>query len=276
MKRYITQVSLVLLALAICTASSCEDPASQPLVDIEPSALNLQADVNEVLDFAIKVIGENQLSKFQIKIKPDNDFTTTLFDSSLITKAFNYNFQYRIPAKFASQSVIFEFNAYDIEGNLGQNFRRINVTKDTSIALIETAGHLMYSSSSTKSNAYNLENNTPLFSSLADSTSMDLLDFTLNSSDTLSRSWVSPAKGKMVRFNGFDYANATDLTVRTAFEAGAKLDKIDDIQDGDIILTKLNNVSSGKELYLALRITTVSDAAGNENDSYLFNIKKAP
>lgn len=276
MKNYITKIILVLLGFAFCTASSCEDPASQPLVDVEPVSLQIDANVNQVLDFAIRASSENQLSKFQIKIKPDNDFTSVLFDSSLNAKSFNYNFEYRIPPKFASQSVIFEFNAYDIEGNLGQNFRRVNVAKDTAIALVETAGHLMYSSSSSKANAYNLETNTALFSSLADTTAMDILDYTLNSSDTLSRSWISPAKGKMVRFNGFDYANATDLSVRTAFEAGAKLDKIDNLVDGDIILTKLDNVSNGKELYIAIRVSTITDAAGPESDSYLFTIKKAP
>ena len=253
---------------------SCEEESEAPIIVVKPNDIAIDAEVNEVLTFDIGVRGNNALRFFRIHLKPENDFKFNVVDSPLEVKVFSYDFEYRIDPKYASQSLVFEFQAIDVEGNSSVWGTRVDVAEDTSIALVETAGHTFYSSNSSKTNAYNLETNTPVFSSLTDSVNRDLEDISTN--DTLSMSWTSPAEGKFVKFQGFDYPNATDLSLRNAYEAGTKLDKVENIQVNDIILSRLGNTSSGKEEYVAIKITGVADATGSENDSYTFNIKKAP
>ena len=88
----------------------------------------------------------------------------------------------------------------------------------------------------------------------------------------MSLSWISPAGGRFVRFNTYDYANATDSSIVDAYNAGLDLPKVDNIQNGDIILTKLGSTSSTD--YAAILITGVYDPDSTNLDYYLFNIKK--
>lgn len=78
---------------------------------------------------------------------------------------------------------------------------------------------------------------------------------------------------KFIRFNDFDYANASYLSVRKAFEVGIKNPILDNIKEDDIILTKLNrsSIDSG---YVAIRIVYVIDSDSTLNDRYIFNVKK--
>ena len=57
-------------------------------------------------------------------------------------------------------------------------------------------------------------------------------------SDVLLRKWLSPASSRFVRYNGFDYANATNFTVKEAFNSGIKHEFLSDIKKDDIYINK--------------------------------------
>ncbi|MBK9673239.1 MAG: hypothetical protein IPO70_13640, partial [Bacteroidetes bacterium] len=169
--------------------------------------------------------------------------------------------------------VVFTFNAIDVDGNRGTDLKQLLVQADTAVLLSETTGHQIFSAKSLNhKDAYNLETNAVVWSQLADSTDQDIKDFIADTTDALSFSWVSPAHGKFVRFNGFDYPNATDVTAENAYTSGAKLDIIDNLQINDIIIVKLGSVSAEK--YVVIKITAIADAPGREFDTYTFSIKK--
>ena len=129
----------------------------------------------------------------------------------------------------------------------------------------------MYANNSGHTDAFDLELNAPLFSTVADTTTRDLQDD--SGMDTvLSKRWKSPAVGKFVAFNGFDYANATDSSVINAYNSGIKLPIINNISTGDIFITKLGSTSASK--YVLIRISDVRDNIGSANDYYEFSIKK--
>ncbi|HQI69582.1 MAG TPA: hypothetical protein PLT47_02450, partial [Bacteroidales bacterium] len=78
------------------------------------------------------------------------------------------------------------------------------------------------------------------------------------------------AGNQFVLFNGFDYANATDLSAMNAYNAGQKLDMISGLNINDIIITK----EAGSNVYAVIKITNIVDSAAIINDRYEFNIKK--
>lgn len=270
-KSFLFKLSLIFWFSIQLLACNNDEQLAQPLVFISPTDINIEADVDDVLSFRVITESDIRLTNFLVKIKPDNDFERTELDSAVNIKNLDFNYEYKIPVSASGQSLIFTFLAIDEEGNSGRALRRVIVSGDTIVNLTETSGHKMYSSNSNNADAYNLESNSPEFSNLADSLDRDIQDAT-DTSQNLSFTWISPAGGKLVRFNNFDYANANTVSLKNAYLAGTKLDKLENLSIDDIILTKLSNTTNEK--YVAIKITDIQDAQGTENDAYTFNIKK--
>jgi hypothetical protein len=266
---------ICLTALMLIIASCKKDKLKEPLVQTNPSALYIYGRTGDVVSVSIDVYSDIALSRFYVTAKIDNSFQTTTLDSAIDSKDFSINYEYKIPANAAGKSIIFTYNAVDADGNKGADIKRLIVEADTAIVLVETSGHQLFSAKSNNSkDAYDLETNTVKWSMISDSTERDIQDYVFanDTSDALSLNWVSPAHGKFVRFNGFDYANATDVTVINSYASGAKLDILSNIQLNDIIITKLGSVAAEK--YVLIKITGITDAPGKEFDSYTFSIKK--
>ncbi|HRG01708.1 MAG: hypothetical protein U0W65_12665 [Bacteroidia bacterium] len=273
------QLKKILLVLVTASAMTLfyackKDKDSKPIISISPASIHLYVDVNDLLTFKVSVSSEVPLTKVVIKGTPSNQTPITLLDTAIATKGTSFNFYYRVPASMAGQSMLITFRAEDQNGMASENFCRIYVNSVNPIhpvPLTETSGHRMYSNLSTNPDSYNLETNTGDFSTVVDTASRDIQDYS-GSSLTLSNSWISPAGGKFVKYNGFDYANATDSTTIAAYSSGVKLSVLNSLQVGDIIITKLGSVSTNK--YVLMRITDIVDVTGKDNDYYEFSIKK--
>ena len=94
----------------------------------------------------------------------------------------------------------------------------------------------------------------------------------LHVDSSLSRTWISPANLKFVRYNNFDYANATSSSVKNAYKSGVKVDHLNNISTNDIILTYIPSLSE-ETAYYAIKIIYIIDDVGVEQDKYIFNIK---
>ena len=265
---------ILAFATVFATTTSCKkEKLKQPLVQTSPENLYIYGRAGDVVSVVVNVYSDIRLNRFYVTSKLDNSFQVTNLDSSIDTKDFAIIFEYKIPAEAAGKSIVFTFNASDVDGNKGADLKRLIVAADTAVLLVETSGHQLFSGKSLNhKDAFNMETNAVVYSMLADSVDRDIQDYVQDTTDALPRSWVSPAKGKFVRFNGFDYANATDVSLENSYSSGAKLDIIDNIQLNDIIITKLGSVANNK--YIAIKITGITDAPGKESDSYLFSIKK--
>jgi hypothetical protein len=245
-----------------------------PIVTVTPTQLHIYANTNDLLTFAVSVNTSVSLSKVNITGQVDNELPFTLLDSSVTTAGTNFSFYYRVPTNIAGKSISITFKAIDENSMSNATFRRVYVAAapvSQAIALSETAGHLMYSNTSVNHDAYNLETNSGEFSLTADTASRDIQDYS-GTNTTLSKEWRSPAGGKFVLYNGFDYANATDSTAISAYTTGVKYSVLYNLAVGDIIITKLGSVSTNK--YAVIRITDIVDLAGKDNDYYEFKIKK--
>lgn len=268
------KIKSLLLTLACFTmvlASSCKrDKDSIPHVNVTPDPLYIYGNIGDLVTFNITVSSDVSLSRFYISQQPDNQVAVTVFDTAVTTKGLTMTYYYRLPAALAGKSVIFEFGAQDENGTVGKEVKRVYIATPVAVALTETSGHRMYSNLSLGQDAYNLETNVPQFST-ADSTLRDMQDAS-GTDTTLSKHWTSPAGGLFVAYNGFDYANATDISTVNAYDGGVKFSQLSGLAIGDIIITKLGSLTTNK--YAVIRITDIVDLPGKNNDYYEFTIKK--
>jgi hypothetical protein len=270
-----SRLFFVLFLSVFATAiTSCKKDDSKPIVSVTPGPLYIYGNVDDLVTFRISITSEVRLTRVSIIAQPDNQLPTTLLDSAISTKGTTFNYYYHLPSALAGKSVVFEFKAEDENGNTGSCAKRVYIaalTPTTAITLTETAGHRLFSNLSTSPDAYDLETNSGVFSTVADSTLRDIQDY--SGTDTvLSGIWKSPAGGKFVLFNGYDYANATDSTAYNAYVSGVKLTILNNLHIGDIIITKLGSTATNK--YVVVRITDILDIIGKNNDYYEFTIKK--
>lgn len=262
------------MALCFVFYSCKKDKDTSPIVSVSPEPLYYYGNVGDLVTFKVTVSSEIALSKVTITSTVDNETPNIALDSSVSSIGTTFNFYFRIPANLAGKSVVFDFKAENSKGKTGGTAKRLYIAAaaaSPAIVLTETAGHLMYSNTSVNHDAYNLETNSGEFSLTADTASRDIQDYS-GTNTTLSKEWRSPAGGKFVLYNGFDYANATDSTAISAYTTGVKYSVLYNLAVGDIIITKLGSVSTNK--YAVIRITDIVDVAGKDNDYYEFKIKK--
>jgi len=249
---------------------SCRDKNENAVILLSPLDLYISASNAEVVVIDVACHSPFELKQLTIKSRLPGEFAITELDSMLSGKDFSFQYEYRVPDVMESTTITLEFTLLDESGDKTANFKIIEVINNT-IFLTETAGHEMFSGNSGKQNAYNLVAGTPQFLHLADSSDMHIADTT--HSETLLNRWVSPADAKFVKFNGFDYANATAQSAKAAYTAGIRNDFINTVAVGDIYITKIRTRDL-KEIYPAIKITGIIDEAGSESDRYVFNIKK--
>ncbi len=261
------------VALAI---SACKKPLSdKPVVLVSPSELVRNANGGDFLTYTINVKSEIALNRFTITEKINNGASKKILDTILSTKNFNLTYEYPVPNVNENSIIVLNLSATDVDGNTGTDLKRVDVTS-VAKALVEKSGNIFYSANNTgksKPDGQNLLTVEPTFSNTTNSALRHIEDYPLSDTlESLSRRWVSPAGCKFVKFNSFDYPNATTSTAESAYISGTKLSIISAIDVGDIYITK---VMDGLEpVYVVIKLVSISDAAGTDNDIYTFNIKK--
>ena len=267
-----------ILIVLFTILSSCKKNESDELIlALAPEELHIISNVGKNEIITIKAISTTSLNKLSITQSINNNTATILLDSSLYIKDLTLNYIYTIPKieDVGSNEITITVSINDKNGNEKKE-ARIYIINNTDRILEETAGNEMFSKLASNKNAYDLINMIPLnyLSSptedrhIEDNTVIDSLQV----DSSLSRTWISPANLKFVRYNNFDYANATSSSVKNAYESGVKVDHLNNITKEDIILTYIPSLSE-EEAYYALKIVYIIDDVGVEQDKYIFNIK---
>lgn len=272
---------IIFILFLIISAISCNKDESPLLLFVSPFETYYYVEPFDVLSFTIDCSGESDLKNLQINRRVKNDYTSNILDTSLSGNSFSMKFEYMAPQLIDEKVIFLEFILNDVDDNIMQTAKIIELKSDDKL-LEETASHEMFSALSGKQDGYNLINGEPLFTALSDSSVIHIMDVSndTTNTDSLLRKWMSPAKLKFVRFNDFDYANCTYLTVKNSYEAGIHKEFIDKLQEGDILLTKIPvNFNSNSQIsinssYFAIKIVNIIDNTGTEYDRYIFNIKK--
>jgi len=276
MRQHLLSIPLVLsFALAF---AACKRENDIPVLTVSPSAPVIATTSGNVVEFRITGTSDKStLSRLLITSKRDNDFTITVIDTAISGSSLSMNWEYLVPHATAPYSTKLTFELFEADGDKMSTRRTLSVNLGATL-LTETTGHQFYSRNSAiqGESAFDLEERLPVLYSV-DSARRDLQDNPASSSDTqISRSWISPAGGRMVRFNGFDYANATNVSVRNAFNSGVPVEEMNNIAVNDIILVRLGSLPSNVSHYAALRVTDILDVDGTaDNDRYTFNLKWA-
>jgi hypothetical protein len=250
---------------------SCRKAEEKAVIFLSPDNIIISnVKPLDVLSFEVSCHSPDDLKQLIVSSKLKDEFTNTELDTAISGNDFYMKFEYKVPALIESARILIEFTLKNVTSEIVTNARIIDIVVVPKY-LKETAGHEIFTKTSGKQNSYNLLEGIPLFSHLSDSAKMHIAD-TSNSSVLLKR-WVSPAGIKFVRFGGFDYANCSNISVKNSYDAGIKVDFVDNLIQGDILLTKIP-VTKTTETYVVLKVVNVIDAPGSEWDRIIFNLKK--
>ena len=260
---------LLTLLLAFSLFFSCNEDEDEGFgMTMTPIENYLLREGGDVVSFTLSAQGENDLTRYRISEKIDQQASTLIKDEAISGRFFSDFFDYTVPDTFSfgNHEIELIFSTIDVRGNQLRRVKVINVVIEDKL-LTEFGGNTMYSSLSTQFDAYDLLTGTPKNGT---DTTAHIRDLSLpNPTDSLSRSWASPTDTILfVRFNSFDYGNATNESVKAAYNTGIKNDTIRNLQDEDVLLTRIG------DRYLAVKVFFVTDQSGSENDRYIFSIKR--
>ena len=261
MKLKLVVIGLIFLAINACTTKE------SLYMSIEPSDFQIQLNSFDTIYIKVHITSPTAITRFVAYINKTNATKHKVIDTTLNVKKSNFEFLYGVPAYLDTTQMTGEFIAYNSDGDNFTVLRSLLVCPKI-LVLQEFAGCVLYSENSTKNSGYNLLANTSLIPSLSNINVIDIKDSSAN--NDLGKMWISPKKGRFVRYNEFDYANATNQSVKASFKAGSQLDLLTNISVGDIILYGYEASS----FYCVMKITSVVDEAGSDNDKYEFNLKK--
>jgi hypothetical protein len=266
--------NLIYIVFILFFFISCKKENDPALILITPLKNTYYSHPGQVLSFNINCSSNSNLSHLKIFSKTETTFSVTILDSALNSKSFSMTFQYKVPVFYDTTNINLIFTLSDVNGNSNSIAKIINVTLIDRL-LTETAGHEMYSHLCPNYDAFNLSTLLPLHSQLSDSADIHILDGSVDSvnHNALSRKWISLADLKFVRFNGFNYANATISIIKNAYNSGLQDQYITNLVNGDIIITKLGSplIDTG---FVAIKIVNIIDNDSTLTDKYIFNIKK--
>jgi len=266
--------TLLLFIFAVLLTFSCKKEKDPLLIFISPSQNTYFNKPEDIIRIEVTGSSGYNINRLKINQRKVNSISTCILDSAVSGNKLSYSLEFEVPAGNDSTQYILEISIYDDSGE--KNSLGISIySYPEDVLLAETAGHEMFSHASTGFDAYNFGTGHPLHSESADSTEMDIADLTNDTinPNVLLRKWGSPAGNKFVRFSDFDYANTTFNMLRNCYNAGVKNTFMENISNGDIILTKIGNplIDTG---YVAIKVVLVIDEDSTQLDRYIFNYKK--
>lgn len=266
---------LVVLSALLVFSGSCKKDTTEPEgITVLPEALVYQSTAGTVETFKIKGFSTTRFTRLKISTKKKNGFSVTRLDSSFAGREhFSLDWEFRIENALEDYELMVYFTLTDESGKEHATDRLIKVFISDPY-LPEFSGIRMFSSRSGQADALNLRDLSTRNSALTPVGFLDVWDdSTAAGADTiLGRRWISPAGGRFMRFNGFNFAEATENSLSGAIAAGTFSDKVEQIQQGDVILYK--RVVDSLQIEAVIRVMGVYDQPGSGNDYYDLSVKK--
>ena len=256
---------------------SCNKESERYII-VKPSDLAITVNSGDVINFDITGYSIEGLKELEIRLLPKNDYSMVLLDSIVEPlNAFDIYWEFKIPS-FADTLVAAELSFIFTDYG-GEKFGHSTMIYITSTDYLEElAGfeiHSSISENSSNHNSFSFFTQSTMSSEFSDSTDIHILDATDSTftNGALSRKWLSPANSRFVRYNDFNYATATLGNVINSFNSGISTSFVGNITSKDIFLIRYLNKDQDGYKYAAIKITSVIDEPGVENDRYIFNIK---
>jgi len=209
-----------------------------------------------------------------IELKEMVNNKETVIDFKEVNQSdFDYVYRYNVPV-VDDNYILLEFIVTDIKGRSNSVLKKIELKENV---LEEKQGFRMYSRLSDKDYSFSF-NEIHVITPSENDRLCDFMDTSVASEEdtnntSLSLKWESTnQKVEMLKFEGFDYVNATREKIIGAFTNGKSSNFVDEIKISDIILMKYE-FKKNEYHYYAIMITAIEDNKDIENDLYVFNIK---
>jgi len=254
--------------------AACEDEDSSPLIILAaPEQESAKVVAGDRLLYSVEAFANSgELEYVKVTSKDTWQGTVMLLDSSVATQRLKMDFVYTVPRlDVDSLAITLRFEA----GNKEQRSTTTHVLKfvGSGMYIEEEAGYVMYSAASSKANAFLWTTSQVTFAELEADSLTDIYDYHDPEvrADSLMCEWRSGTGIRFVRYNDFNYPQATASSIRNAYEAGVKYNALKAIRPDDVVLLG----SEERGVLGVIRIVQVFDEAGTENDRYVFNLKKA-
>lgn len=244
------------------------DEGSPILVFLTPEATQIEANSGDKVFITIKS-STNSGDILNLRIESIDDLygIQNVFDSTFNNSSINYRLEYDVPSYPDSTQSLLVFTLTNQNNESSEIAKRILVNRGETFVK-EASGVNMYSTSSSRPNAFSLEQLSPGFSTDSTTFESDIVDNTEEDSETLSREWISNTGISFVKFDGFNYSGANSQSIKNAFENGVQLSRVSDIRDSDIYL-----IGRGGQALGVIQVIAVTDPDGVQEDKYTFSIK---
>jgi len=265
-------IYLLILPVLCIFWLGCERDPEVPNVFVLPGALNIPTNGGDLIEFDINLVaGDNPLSSFRITQKPINGLTSIVLDTVITGQQFSLFYIHEVPV--GDEDIIMVFTAIDSEGYEGETARRLVIQGNNFLS--ESTGHTLYSRYSTDGNdAFDLNESSPLFLATdPDSSLVDLMEYDPFDDGLIAGSWTSLSEVNFVRNNSFNYPEATQASAQNTFESSTPVEIIPDLEEDDILIAK-HETDAGDYNYAVIKITSIIDETGSDDDRYIFNLKK--
>ena len=259
---------LPLYSLFLFTSCSTEKDASAIQIVVSPDSLALHVESGNKLLFTItaKTINE-PLTRIQICQKTAKTGSIVLLDSMVHLQKYNYDYHYTIPASIAEKQIELTFIARTASDySVSTKYLFLD---SVNTPLKESTSHVLYRFENLKNSAFSIfQRHTVSFPT--DSLLSDIYDAQngVMAPDQYARSWKSGTGKQFVRFNDFNYAEATVQSLQSCYANASKRTTVEGIQENDVIMIGDKNSVLG-----VIKIIALLNENGTANDRTIFNLK---
>jgi len=240
-------------------------------IDVSPSFPTQSYQEGSIVNMIVKINSSETIRSLRVSEKRTNVPTKIVLDTLINNKINTTFWDYQVPVYSKESSTYYlDFDVIFSSGELSTKRFVFNIL-EKEVKLVEKSGFTVYSKKSGSPFGFDIAQLKPVYpDQITDKTSISFED--TSSSSKLSKVWISQAKGKFVKFNAnsLDYANATMKNVVEAYNSGIKLELVNNLSVGDVVIY----YNAGVTDYKLIKLTEVVDIDSTLNDKYVFNIKQ--
>lgn len=271
MKRFV--IISLLSALALMLFVRCDDQ-EQELSDVavfvspgKDTAVSLYAGEKALYEVSLST-SHDYVASYKVTSFDPVSGLNVLLDSPCDKKNYSFQFAFTAPElESESCEITLTFEATDNRGNQADVKRSITVM-NRSMTMAEKTGILLFMPGTGLPDALSLADVSVPFS-LADSPTPEAADIYIDMPDDSGNiTWRSNTQTKFVRYNQFNYANATASSIRSVFKNSVRTDYVSDIVTNDIILA-----GHGEEAQGVFYVVNVIRGASSNSEFIQLNYK---
>lgn len=265
-------VRLLLLVASFILAACGEDVEdSDPIfLNVDLAGQNFNAgSIKQFRVYAENFRG-NDFTRLQVSSFDEERGEIAVLDSALSGRVVDCDLVYRVPMMNRdSVKVTLQVRIEDSAGNVKQSKSTFRVLRKDYV-LTELAGLTLYAvEGEGRPNGYSFDRRLPIRTSLSASSEIDIVAYVNPANpETLPRRWNTNTDVYFVRANHLNYAQATYLSVSSAYASSVGYHTVTDIANDDILL-----VGKGNTPLAIIKVQAVYDDPGFVDDRYIINMK---